>query len=391
MRPVSVLPAVLFLDAALFGALIPLLPAIRDANELGKTETGLLFGAYAVGALAGGIPAGLLARRVGARRAVVGGLVVLAASTVAFALLESPAALGAARFVQGLSSIVTWSAILGWIAAATPRERRGQALGLAFGVAVFGFITGPALGSLARETSVDGVFLGLGAIAACLAVVVLALPRPPAEAQTPGAARRALSDPRFLAGLWLNLLPALFFGLLDVLATLDLDAGGFGSVAVAGVFVAGGAVEVVFNPFLGRLSDRRGRLLPVRYALGASIGVTSGLAVTSDPWAVATLVIVSSLSVGGFYTPGLALIADRAEAAGLSQSLGFGLSNTVWAVGASLGPMAGAALADASGDAVPYGLCGLLCAGTLVVVSRGARRSGGSRARAQSASSGDRR
>jgi MFS family permease len=374
IRPVAVLPAVLYLDAALFGALIPLLPAIRDANGLGKTAAGLLFGAYAVGALVGGIPAGLLARRVGARRAVGSGLVVLAASTLAFALVEAPAALGVARFAQGVSSIVTWSGILGWISAATPRERRGQALGLAFGVAVFGFITGPALGSLARETSVKGVFLALGGAAACLAFVVLALPRPPAEAQTPGAVRRALADPRFLAGLWLNLLPALFFGVLDVLATLDLDAGGFGAIAVATVFVAGGAVEVIVNPLLGRLSDRRGRLLPIRVSLATSIAVTAGLAATGHPWAVAGLVIASSLSVGGFYTPGLALIADRAEAAGLSQSLGFGLSNTVWAAGASLGPMAGAALADATSDAVPYGLCAVLCAATLWAVTRGGGR-----------------
>jgi MFS family permease len=118
------LGVVLFVDAALFGALIPLLPQLTEAHDLGKTDAGLLFGAFGAGALVSGIPAGLLARRLGARRTVIAGLWLQAAATLAFALADDPATLGAARFAQGVSSVVTWSGGLGWIAAATPRDRR---------------------------------------------------------------------------------------------------------------------------------------------------------------------------------------------------------------------------------------------------------------------------
>jgi MFS family permease len=70
----------------------------------------------------------------------------------------------------------------------------------------------------------------------------------------------------------------------------------------------------------------------------------------------------------------MALVADRAERAGLSQGIGFGLTNTAWALGAVTGPAVGGALAEAFGDAVPYLACGALCALTLVAAVRGTAR-----------------
>ena len=95
--------------------------------------------------------------------------------------------------------------------------------------------------------------------------------------------RRAFADPAFVAGLWLNALPALFFGVLDVLAPLALDAGGYGAVAIGAVFLVAGLIETALNPLLGRLSDRRGRLLPIRWALSASIVVGILLAFADEP------------------------------------------------------------------------------------------------------------
>lgn len=363
------LAIVLFVDAALFGALIPLLPQLRDAHDLDKTASGLLFGAFGAGALLAGVPTGLLAQRVGPQRAVVIGLAILAGSTLAFAVADDALALGLARLVQGISSVATWSGALAWVAVATPRARRGQALGTAYGIAVFGFITGPVLGAAARETSIGLVFGTLSGVAAGLALLVATSPRPAREASAPGAVHRVLGDPRFLAGLWLGFLPALFFGVLDVLATLDLDAGGYGGVAVAAVFVLAGAIEALVNPVLGRVSDRRGRLLPVRVGLAAGIVVATALAAVSTAPAVAGLVVAGALAFGGLYTPGMALVADRADAAGLGQGLGFGLSNTVWAAGAAIGPFAGAALADATSDAVPYASLAVVAVVTLAAVT----------------------
>jgi MFS family permease len=174
--------------------------------------------------------------------------------------------------------------------------------------------------------------------------------------------------------LWLNTLPALFFGTLDVLVPLRLDDAGYGALAIAAVFAAAGLIEVAVNPIVGRVSDEHGRLVPIRVSLAASIVVSAAIAFATEPLVVAALVVAASISFGGFYTPGMALVADRAELAGLAQGIGFGVMNSAWAAGALVGPAVGGALAEAFGDAVPYVLCGVLCAATLVAVTRGATR-----------------
>jgi len=370
-RIVAITGTIVFLDAMLFGAIIPLLPHFADRYDLSKLEAGLLLGAYGGGALVGGVPGGMLVSRVGPKRGVLAGLVVLSLASLAFALAGGPVALGLARFVQGFSSATTWAGALAWVAVSVERERRGQALGTVFGLAVFGFVCGPMFGGVADLVGIRASFVGVALVAAVLAAALAAVGAPPREPARPGAVRRALRDRAFLGGLWLNTLPALFFGTLDVLVPLLFDAAGYGALAIAAVFVTAGAVEVVVNPVVGRISDRRGRLLPVRVALAASIAVAVGFALATEPLVVAVLVVAASVTFGGFYTPGMALVADRAERAGLSQGIGFGVTNTAWAVGALIGPALGGALAEVFGDPVPYLLAACLCALTLLAARRG--------------------
>ncbi len=373
-RVVAVTGSIVFLDAMLFGAIIPLLPDFADTYDLTKLEAGALLGAYGAGALVGGIPGGLLVGRIGPKRGLLLGLAVLALASLAFALAGGPIALGIARFVQGVSSATTWAAALAWVAMSAPRERRGQALGTVFGLAVLGFVTGPMFGGLADIVGIQWSFVGVALVAAALATALLPLPAAPVEQRRPGAIPRALRDRVFVGGLWLNTLPALFFGVLDVLVPLELDDAGYEALAIAAVFVTAGLVEVAVNPIVGRVSDRRGRLLPVRVSLAASIVVACAIAFAAEPLVVAALVVAASVSFGGFYTPGMALVADRADRAGLPQGIGFGVTNSAWAVGALAGPAVGGALAQAFGDPVPYLLCAALCALTLLAASGGVAR-----------------
>ena len=373
-RIVAITGSIVFLDAMLFGAIIPLLPRFADDYDLTKLEAGLLLGAYGGGALVGGIPGGLLVGRIGPKRGVVAGLAVLAAASFGFALAGDPLSLGVARFVQGLSSATTWAGALAWTAVSVDRARRGQALGTVFGLAVFGFVVGPMFGGVADLVGIRPAFAAIAAVSAALATSLAFVEPPPREEPRPGAVRRALADRAFLGGLWLNTLPALFFGTLDVLVPLRLGDAGYGALAIAAVFVTAGIVEVFVNPFVGRVSDQRGRLFPVRLALSASIAVSVGFAFAEEPLVVAVLVVAASVTFGGFYTPGMALVADRGERAGLAQGIGFGVTNTAWALGALTGPALGGALAQAFGDALPYLACGALCGLTLVAAQRGAAR-----------------
>ena len=238
----------------------------------------------------------------------------------------------------------------------TPRALRGQLLGTVFGIAVLGAILGPMVGAIAKIVGFRAGFTGIGVVALLLAARRPASATSGSRARRAGAVRRAFADPAFVAGLWLNALPALFFGVLDVLAPLALDAGGYGVVAIGAVFLVAGLIETALNPLLGRLSDRRGRLLPIRWALCASI-VVGILLAFAQPCCDRRARRRRRALVRRLLHAGIALVSDRAEIAALAQGLAFGVMNTAWAAGALIGPTLGGGLADPLGDAAPYLLC----------------------------------
>ena len=145
----------------------------------------------------------------------------------------------------------------------------------------------------------------------------------------------------------------MLFGTLVVLAPLALDDAGWSTLAIALVFFVSGVVEVAINPVLGRVSDRIGRLLPIRVALAGSLVVAIALAASSEPIVIALLVGAAAITFGSLYTPGMSLTSHRAETTGLAQGLAFGMMNTAWAVGALVGPSVGGALAQLQGDPRP--------------------------------------
>ena len=370
-RTLAFVCLVIFVDAILYGVITPLVPGYVHDYHLSTFHAGLVVGAFGAGILVGAIPTGLLASRLGGKTAVVLGLLLLAGSSFAFALAQSPTTIAIARFVQGFSSTTTWAGALAWLTVSAPRGRRGQLLGTVFGFAVLGAILGPTFGATAEAIGIRTSFVIVGVIAIALTVAATLGPRVAAETAAPRALRRALRDPGFVLGLWLNTLPSFFFGTLYLLAPLALAGRGYGGFQIAAVFLVTGVLEAALNPFLGRISDSRGKLFPIRISLTASIATGMALAVSRSTFVVVFLVL-TSIAFSTLFTPGIALVSDRAEQSGLTQGFAFGVMNGAWAVGQVAGaPLAGA-VAGASGQGAAYLLCVALAALTLAGV--GARR-----------------
>jgi MFS family permease len=167
---------------------------------------------------------------------------------------------------------------------------------------------------------------------------------------------------------------SLLAGVLSVLGPLHLAAVGWGATAIGGVWLISAGVEAVGSPLIGRLSDRRGAIRPVRAALGVGALVSVGLAFGGRPLVYAPLLLIASVAYGTLFTPAFALIADGADRVGLAQGLAFGLMNAAWAVGAVIGPAAGGAVAGATGDWVPFVLAAVLCAASLAATGGSIRR-----------------
>jgi MFS family permease len=155
-----------------------------------------------------------------------------------------------------------------------------------------------------------------------------------------------------------------------VLAPLRLDELGAGSAAIATVFLAGAALEALVAPMIGRLSDRRGRLIP------CIIGVTGGgvsmlvLPWPESAWALGILVVLAAPAIGVLYTPAMAMLSEGAEDFGIAQGYAFALNNLAWGIGQGVGEAGGGRLADAAGDHVPYLILAGAAAATLLALVR---------------------
>jgi MFS family permease len=365
--------AIVLADTMLYAALVPLLPHYADEFGLSKGEAGLLVGAYAAGAFVAALPAGLAAARFGPRRAVLAGLVLMLLASLAFGFAGSASALGIARFAQGVGSALSWTGGLSWLVAGTPRDRRGEMIGTAMGAAIFGALLGPAIGAAAERLGTELVFSVIAGLSFVLFVWALRTPPTPPDPQPARSYLRAVRQPVVLGALWLIVLPAVLFGVISVLVPLELGDAGWSAAAIAAAFIVAAAIETVVAPFWGRVSDRRGRLLPLRMALAGGVVVTSVLAFADRPAVIAVFLVATAVTFGAFWAPAMALLSDGAEGMGLAQGLAFGLLNASWGAGNAVGPPVGGALADAFGDVLPYGVMALACALTLLALTRGRR------------------
>jgi MFS family permease len=368
--------AVIFVDTMFFAALTPLLPSYADDLDLSKAGVGILAAAYPAGAFAGGIPGGIASARFGVKPTVITGLLLMVATTAAFGFAENIVVLDLARFVQGFASALTWTAALAWLVSRAPAERRGLLIGTAMSAAIVGALFGPVLGGVASLIGVEVAFTSVAAVGLGLAVWAALMPAAkPEQPQPLSMLWAAIKDPAVLGSVWFVTLPALLFSTMGVLSSLRLDELGMTAVGIGAVFLVSAGIEAALNPLAGRLSDVRGRMLPIVGGLAASAVTAALLPWPDDRLVLAGLVILAGMSFGVFWTPAMSHLTDLAEGRGLDYAYGFALVNMAWAPGQALGASAGGALARATSDAVPYLILSGICLLSLALLVLGPTRS----------------
>jgi predicted MFS family arabinose efflux permease len=349
---------VVFLDALLMFAIVPLLPGYVHDLHMSKTQAGLVVGIYSGAVLVGSVPVGYLAARVGARRLTIFGVALLAAATFGCAFAGSFWALLAARTGQGLSSAISWTAAMAWLSEASEPGSRGRVLGTAMSFATVGTIIGPVVGGLLGGAyGLRTPFVLLGSVTVVLTVLVWRAPAgvaaPPPVG--PRALMRAVGGSRaVVAALAMMVLVATVSGTLDTLVPLRLGVDGYSAAAITVVLTIAGVLASASNYGVGLIFDRFGGIPIALVSIVAMAAFVAALAAAPTGLALAVVFIASTPAITGQYAVAFPLCAEGADEAGLAHANVFGLLNLAWGAGFLVGPAAGAALAQATSDEVTY-------------------------------------
>ncbi|MFF1690199.1 MULTISPECIES: MFS transporter [unclassified Streptomyces] len=364
--------AAVFVDTACITILAPLLPAYVRTIGLSTASVGLLTAAYTVGVLVAAVPAGALVARAGPRTVVVSSLVLLAVASLGFGFAHDVALLVVARFAQGASGSLTWAGAFAWVTEGTPPGHRGRALGAVAAASAAGNVLGPVAGGTATAVGVRGVFCAVVALCAVIALGTALVPvAKQLSVPAQGFPVRALCGRRFRAGACLIVVAGVGAGLIAVLAPLRISRLGGGSASVASVFLAAALGQAVGLRFAGRVSDLRGRRLPIRLGLGLQALVLGGLFWWCPSVPVQGVAVVLAICGNGLlWVPAMALLSERATRAGVTQGHVFGFISLVWAAGCIVGSAGGGGLAGAAGDGVACGLVAFVLACTLLASLR---------------------
>ena len=349
-------------EGALYSAIAPLLPHYAHSLHVSRSAAGVLVATYSAGLVVGSMLAGQLVGRIGPRRTVVLGLLVVGASSVAFGFAGSEAALDALRSAQGCGAGLLWAAGLAWLIGAAGPERRGALIGTALGAAIFGTLIGPLIGTLAAVVGTGLIFTVVASMSVALAALVARSRAPENAVHESGASlRSALGRAQVRAGLWIVLLPAATISIVNTLVPLRMASLGASGIAVGIAFVAAAATATAASPLIGRLTDRLGAPALARIALAAVAPCLAVLLLPTAAWAVGVL---TALFVGAALTacmiPGITLLTQATESAGLSHGLAAMVLNVSFALGETIGALADANIASIAGEEVPLALLAVL-------------------------------
>jgi predicted MFS family arabinose efflux permease len=370
------------LETALLGLIAPLLPEIEERTGAGEAALGLALAAYAIPILLVSIPVGRLADRIGRRPLLLGGLALTGLGSLLIAFTDSLGVLLIGRVVQGLGSTASWVAALALVSDLARPGRKGEAIGFALAANSFGAIAGPALGGIAGGSiSFEAPFVAVTVIAmTMLTAGVVVLPRTAPAAGVRAAPQRSIGDallqPRAAVPALAAVAGAAFIGMVDFTVPLDLDRRlGATATAIGLLFAVAAAFDAVASPIAGGAGDRRGR--PPIVLAGAAVVAVSGLLLAGLGTLAGAGVALIVFGIGQSLLFGGAVPWLDESFGELDRGLAYGGLNLVFALGYTIGPLAGGWLLESAGADLVYVLMtAIAAAGGIALAVRGSRRKG---------------
>jgi MFS family permease len=380
-RALVVLLAVVFVNMAGFGVVIPLLPFYGRAFHASTVEIGAMFAAFALGQLFAEAFWGRLSDRIGRRPVLIATISGSALAYLALAFAPNIAIACAVRLLGGLMS-GNISTIQGYLADVTPPMQRPARMGHLGAAFSMGFVTGPGLGGLLAKPSlgVAGFQLplltaaGLAALAAIGVMVFVRETRHPAHASRAQRPRLEVAREAFVDPIIGRVLVAAFIvisGFAGIEATYGLWTQarfGWGPRQIGFAFMAIGVIGALAQGLVtGALARRFGPARVLTWGLGL-VGTGMIVQLVSPTWPIAIAGLFTTVFGQSLTFPNIsALISQATPPERQGEVLGLNMSSNclariggpIWAAAAFAHISIGAPFATAAALIVP----GLILAG----------------------------
>ena len=344
-----------FTDLVAYSIAVPVLPDLSRRFGASPTTIGFLFAAFGVTLLGVSVPIGSVSDRMGRKTPLVGGMIVLAGSTLLFAFADSLAWLFAARLAQGAADAVTWVVGFALIADLYGPAERGRVMGFVMSGTSLGLMIGPSLGGWLYETGGMRLpFLTVAgfAVAATLGFAWLRLPSVQAEREAVPIGQ-LLRVPAVATCALTVVVAASTAAMLEPAISLWLSSDlGLNPARIGIVFGVAAVAATALHPLFGRFADRYGgrRMTMIGLVLTGLLMPVVARA-TSFESAVALYVLLGS-AIALVVTPSLAFMAEATSAAGVTSfGVSYGVYNFAWGIGLLSGPAIGGFLFERLGFA----------------------------------------
>ena len=338
-RALIVGAAALFTDMLVHGLAVPVLPLLPAVVEQGPAATGFLFASYAIAMIIATFFAGRMVDRYGPKTPLLIGLVGLAAATLLFATGGPYWLLLLARFAQGIAGGASWVAALSLIAATTPFEKRGQAMGIAMSTITLGVLIGPPLaGFMVEHLGTASPFLLAAGVALADGVlrIVLVKDSPRVSDDTAGPIA-VLRVPGSLSIVLAIVVGAGVLSGIEPVLPVHLNAG---ALTIGLLFGVASLAAIIANPLVGRcVATVSPRLLIGSGVLAAAASLLV-LGWAEELWQTCMGMSLLGISSALLLAPATTLIGEqgfRSNPPTLGGS--FALYNFAYAAGLAAGPL----------------------------------------------------
>jgi MFS family permease len=333
-----------------YGIVIALIALFLDGRGFGKQAIGGLAAWFASGIVAFSLPAGLLVRRLSAKRTLLLSLAGYAVAVGIFPFLNSYSALALARFADGACSVGVWVSCESILLARARKDQKAFVMSLYAISMAFGYIAGP-LGAraLAAVAPLSAAFWCASAVAIAAGVFVfIALDtdaRASAEVEhsthLPASAAASSGLLRILAKTKTACFATFSFGYFQssvvlFLPLLLIESKGITreQTIVVPAFFAGGML--LFSNIAGRIGDQFGHLLTMRALAVIGASMIASFVFLSSFAMMCGAVFIAGASLASISPVSLALQGVVTEGHEIPRATG--LYNAFYAAGMLLGP-----------------------------------------------------